>query len=123
SLTYWGLGDAGAWLGAPAGLVRADGTPKPSYHALKALIGQEWWVRDRHLRTDADGLVSVRGFAGDYLLDLGAEPVRFTIPRGGGLSSCALLGGLCGVDEPLREQRRHGPLRGPQREHQQRCRG
>ena len=99
SLTYWGLGDAGAWLGAPAGLVRADGTPKPSYHALKALIGQEWWVRDRHLRTDADGLVSVRGFAGDYLLDLGAEPVRFTIPRGGGAQQ------LCPPRRALRSRR------------------
>src|SRR5699024_4827732 len=60
SLTYWGLGDAGAWLGAPVGLVRADGTPKTSYHARKALIGQDCWVRDRNLRTDADGRVSVR---------------------------------------------------------------
>jgi endo-1,4-beta-xylanase len=35
--TYWGITDAGAWLGAPVGLLRADGTPKPSYDALRAL--------------------------------------------------------------------------------------
>ena len=29
AITYWGITDAGAWLGAPIGLVRADGTPKP----------------------------------------------------------------------------------------------
>lgn len=28
AITYWGITDAGAWLGAPIGLVRADGTPK-----------------------------------------------------------------------------------------------
>ncbi len=36
--TYWGLCDAGAWLGAPAGLLRADGTAKPAYDALRALV-------------------------------------------------------------------------------------
>jgi endo-1,4-beta-xylanase len=30
AITYWGLTDRGAWLGAPAGLVRADGSPKPA---------------------------------------------------------------------------------------------
>lgn len=84
SLTYWGLGDAGAWLGAPAGLVRADGTPKPSYHALKELISEEWWTGSHQLRSDADGVLTVRGFAGGYRLDLGGESVEFTIPRGGG---------------------------------------
>ena len=29
AITYWGLTDVGAWLGAPAGLVRLDGTPSP----------------------------------------------------------------------------------------------
>lgn len=84
SLTYWGLGDAGAWLGAPAGLVRADGTPKPSYHALKALIGEEWWVTGRTLRTDSQGVLTIEGFAGDYSLEIEGKSVEITIPRGGG---------------------------------------
>lgn len=84
SLTYWGLGDAGAWLGAPAGLVRADGTPKPSYDALRAMIADEWWVKDRSLRTDGEGVLTLEGFAGDYSLELDGESVEITIPRGGG---------------------------------------
>ncbi|MGO1284322.1 MAG: endo-1,4-beta-xylanase [Brachybacterium sp.] len=84
SLTYWGLGDAGAWLGAPAGLVRADGTPKPSYDALRALIADEWWVKDRSLHTDGEGVLTLEGFAGDYSLELDGESVEITIPRGGG---------------------------------------
>jgi hypothetical protein len=49
SVNYWGLTDDGAWLGAPAGLLRADGTRKPSYDALESLIKGEWWLpADRH---------------------------------------------------------------------------
>ena len=49
------MGHEGAWLGAPVGLVRADGSPKPSYDALHGLIKGEWWLAPTTLRTDGDG--------------------------------------------------------------------
>jgi GH35 family endo-1,4-beta-xylanase len=79
SITYWGLRDEGAWLGAPAGLIRADGTPKPAYTALCALIKDEWWLRPTELRTDADGRVSVRGFFGDYTVSCGDWVAPFVL--------------------------------------------
>ena len=54
SATYWGLTDTRAWLGAPSGLVRADGTPKPAYHALKRLIKGEWWLAPTTVVSDDD---------------------------------------------------------------------
>ncbi|MCM4078150.1 endo-1,4-beta-xylanase [Paractinoplanes hotanensis] len=66
SINYWGLTDDGAWLGAPVGLVRADGTRKPSYDALERLIKGEWWLPPTEMRTGPDGTVVVRGFFGDY---------------------------------------------------------
>jgi len=71
AITYWGLSDDGAWLGAPVGLVRADGTTKPSYDALRDLIKGEWWLTPTKLRTDASGRVEVGGFLGDYRLSAG----------------------------------------------------
>ncbi|MFC7376780.1 MULTISPECIES: endo-1,4-beta-xylanase [unclassified Brachybacterium] len=83
SLTYWGLDDATAWLGAPAGLVRPDGTPKPGYHALRALIGTDWWLECEERRTDDDGVLRFRGFAGDYSVSIAGASVCVTVPRGG----------------------------------------
>ncbi|MCZ2805760.1 endo-1,4-beta-xylanase [Modestobacter sp. VKM Ac-2983] len=68
AVTYWGITDEGAWLGAPAGLVRADGTPKPAYDALRGLVKEDWWLAPTRLRTDGEGRVAVRGWAGDYSL-------------------------------------------------------
>ncbi|UQB14205.1 endo-1,4-beta-xylanase [Clavibacter nebraskensis] len=64
AITYWGLTDDGMWLGAPGGLVRADGTTKPSYDALRRLIREEWRLAPTTLRTDAEGRVRVTAFAG-----------------------------------------------------------
>jgi endo-1,4-beta-xylanase len=66
SLTYWGLTDEGAWLGAPSGVVRVDGTRKPAYDALKDLIKGEWWLESTEQVADAEGEIHVEGFAGTY---------------------------------------------------------
>ena len=66
SLTYWGITDHGAWLGAPSGLIRRDGSKKPAYDALHDLVRGEWWHPETRVATDADGVVAVRGFAGRY---------------------------------------------------------
>jgi GH35 family endo-1,4-beta-xylanase len=78
ALTYWGITDADAWLGAPIGLVRADGSPKPSYEALLGLIKGDWWLKPTRLRTDRDGRVRVTGFLGDYDVEVPLEQATAT---------------------------------------------
>jgi len=77
--TYWGITDAGAWLGAPGGLVRADGTPKPAYDALRRLVKEDWWVAPTTVRTDAEGRVEVLGWAGDYRVTAGDATATLTL--------------------------------------------
>ncbi|QJA00578.1 1,4-beta-xylanase [Leifsonia sp. PS1209] len=81
AITYWGLTDADAWLGAPIGLVRADGTPKPSYGALRRLIADEWWLSSTTTIADENGRVAVSGFSGDYLVRVGDAATPITIDR------------------------------------------
>jgi GH35 family endo-1,4-beta-xylanase len=82
SINYWGLTDAGAWLGAPVGLLRADGSRKPSYDALERLIKDEWWLSPTELRTDHEGRVRVGGFFGSYRLAAAGREASFAIDAG-----------------------------------------
>jgi len=69
ALTWWDFSDHGAWKGAPAGLLRADMTPKPAYEELAKLIKGRWWTKTE-LQTGPDGLARFRGFLGDYQIAL-----------------------------------------------------
>jgi len=82
AMTYWGLVDGG-WLGAPGGLVRADGTPKPSYDALRSLIKGEWWLAPTTMVTDGAGRVRFDGFLGDYELAVDGRTMRFSLDEPG----------------------------------------
>lgn len=80
AITYWGITDAGAWLGAPIGLLRADGSRKPSYDRLHGLIRGEWWLPPTTVRTDAEGRVRVEGWKGAYRITVpGGETVDVTV--------------------------------------------
>jgi GH35 family endo-1,4-beta-xylanase len=78
-VNYWGITDRGAWLGAPGGLVRADGSPKPAYDALRRLVKEEWWVSPTPARTDDQGRLVVTGWYGDYVLEADGASVPFTL--------------------------------------------
>jgi len=71
-ITWWDLGDAEAWMGAPAGFLYKDMSPKPVYNALMAMIKKEWWTGPLEMKTDAAGKVKFHGFLGAYAVEIGA---------------------------------------------------
>ncbi|MCL6475306.1 MAG: endo-1,4-beta-xylanase [Firmicutes bacterium] len=84
AITWWDFMDGG-WMGAPAGLVREDLSPKPVYHRLMRLIKGKWWTKET-VRTNARGEAKLRGFLGDYQVTVNATAGRrtqqFTLKRG-----------------------------------------
>lgn len=82
AITNWDFGD-GAWLNAPSGLIRKDGSLKPSYQALYKLIKQEWHS-SFEAKTDDHGFVDVKGFKGKYVLECGNKKATFNLNGGEG---------------------------------------
>ena len=82
AVTYWGLTDDGSWLGAPAGLVRQDGTPKPAYDALHAHVKGEWWLPETTVRTDDSGRFTLEAFLGDYTVTAAGSSVEVALAAG-----------------------------------------
>ncbi|MBD3181904.1 hypothetical protein GF312_06420 [Candidatus Poribacteria bacterium] len=80
AITWWDFPD-GCWQGAPAGLVRADLTPKPIYHRLKEMIKGEWWTH-KNGKTDENGQYKMRGFCGDYEISVMDKEESFTLIKG-----------------------------------------
>jgi len=83
AITWWDLCD-GAWLGAPGGLLGRDGSAKPAFEALKALVKGEWWLKPTRMRTDEAGRLKVRGFAGAYRVRAEGGSAEFRLEGGRG---------------------------------------
>jgi endo-1,4-beta-xylanase len=89
AITWWDFSDYHAWQAAPAGLIRADMSPKPLYERLMALVQGEWRT-DIKSRTSEGGELSCRCF-------FGAHQITATLPSGE-----RLYGGFSAVREGTR---------------------
>lgn len=65
AITWWDFTDQGAWQRAPAGLVRADMTPKPAYEELRRLVKGKWWTQTE-TEVASGGKTRFCGFFGEY---------------------------------------------------------
>lgn len=92
AITWWDLSDYGAWMGAPAGLIRSDMSPKPAYEVLQRLIKKEWWTGPLQLKTNPDGQVTFRGFFGKYRLTVNGRVVEFDLTKAGSDTIEVMLG-------------------------------
>ena len=79
AFTNWDFTD-GAWLGAPAGVVRLDGSHKPAYEALKQRITKDWHTEFEGM-TDENGYVTIEGFRGEYELSAEGKKAAFTLSK------------------------------------------
>ncbi len=84
-ITWWDLAD-GAWLNAPAGLIRQDASAKPAYQELLSLVKGEWWLPPTHFTTDEAGKIRFNGFLGDYELGSGEKRLSFQVDKAAPLS-------------------------------------
>jgi len=80
AITNWDYGD-GAWLNAPSGVIRKDGSLKPAYKRLHKLIKEEWHTK-LELKTDAEGFINVEGFKGKYEIAYADKKLPFTLTGG-----------------------------------------
>jgi GH35 family endo-1,4-beta-xylanase len=79
AITWWDLQD-GEWQGAPAGLLRADLTPKPAYDRLLKLIHETWWTRES-LSSNEKGVCAFVGFLGEYEVTVQKSDLSRTVKR------------------------------------------
>jgi GH35 family endo-1,4-beta-xylanase len=77
AITTWDFKD-GAWLKAPSGFVREDGSRKPAFERLKKMVKEEWWT-DTAVTTDADGWAEIEAFKGDYEITSDGSSVRMKL--------------------------------------------
>jgi GH35 family endo-1,4-beta-xylanase len=79
-IMWWNFVD-GDWDRHPAGFLRKDLSPKPSYDRVNRLINEKWHTK-LDVETNADGEVRFRGFAGRYRVVVNGSASTFDISRG-----------------------------------------
>jgi len=77
AVTGWDFAD-GMWLKAPSGVIHKDNSLKPVYRRLKEMIHGEWWT-DVEVCTDDNGIVTLEGFKGQYVLESDKNKAELTL--------------------------------------------
>lgn len=91
ALVWWDMVDGG-WLGAPAGLLRADLSRKDGFNRLVELIKRDWWFGERKFLLSEGKTIQLRapegsyeavidGVAHPFTLEVGARKVVITPAR------------------------------------------
>ncbi len=78
AIIWWDMVDGG-WLGAPAGLLRADLSEKPALARLKALIRGEWAFPESDIPIAAGTPLRVRAPEGSYEAIVGKKAYAFEL--------------------------------------------
>lgn len=80
AIVWWDLED-GAWLNAPAGLVRRDLSSKPAFTRLKELIKGEWRFKESGFTPNAEGRLRINAPEGDYEAVINGKPFPFSLDK------------------------------------------
>jgi GH35 family endo-1,4-beta-xylanase len=78
AIIWWDMVDGG-WLGAPAGLLRADLSPKPAFERVKALIKGEWAFAETEYPIEAGKPLRLRAPEGSYEATIGGRAYHFAL--------------------------------------------
>lgn len=75
-IVMWNYSDRRSWLGAPVGVLRKDGSRKPSFEALDNLINSKWRTKGV-FTTDAEGKAIIsNAFEGEYVIKVGGKEIK-----------------------------------------------
>lgn len=88
--TYGRISDDGAWLGAPAGLVRADVAPKPAHDALRRLVKEDRGLAPATVETDEAGRVGLSGLPGTYRVTAAGRAAEVDLGHGSATATVTL---------------------------------
>ncbi len=75
-VVMWDYTDRRSWLGAPVGVLRRDGSKKPSFEILDSLINKKWRTKGSFTTDDNGKIALSNGFEGEYLIKSGTKEVK-----------------------------------------------